>query len=188
MARTADDVRRAELLERIVDYVLDNGVAGLSLRPLALAVSSSPRVLLYYFASKEDLIVEILERARHRQQASLDRLKALRGSSRDVCRAAWRIISDRQTEPLYRLFFEVFGLALQNRDRFPGFLERAVGDWLSFLEKPALQQGYTSSQARSFATIVLAGFRGFLMDLCASGDRTRVGRAVEIWLEALPYA
>src|SRR5665213_1547240 len=57
MARSADE-RRAALLERITDYVAANGLSALSLRPLADAVESSPRVLLYYFTSKEDLIGE----------------------------------------------------------------------------------------------------------------------------------
>ncbi len=37
-----------DLLERIVDYVTENGLSDLPLRPLAEAVGSSPRVLLYY--------------------------------------------------------------------------------------------------------------------------------------------
>jgi len=32
---------------------------------------------------------------------------------------------------------------------------------------------------------VLAGFRGFLMDLCATHDRIRVNRAVTAWLKTL---
>ncbi|MGZ3497051.1 MAG: hypothetical protein ACXVAK_05765 [Vulcanimicrobiaceae bacterium] len=56
MARTVDEQHRSELLELIVAYVLDNGIADLSLRPLARAVGASPRVRLYYFKSKEVLI------------------------------------------------------------------------------------------------------------------------------------
>ena len=66
MSRTADDARRAELLERAVDYVLRQGLAQLSLRPLAKATGSSPRLLLYYFGSKEALVVEIIRRVRVR--------------------------------------------------------------------------------------------------------------------------
>ncbi len=54
MSRTPDDAHRTQLLNTIVAYVLKHGVATLSLRPLAKAVGSSPRVLLYYFGSKEE--------------------------------------------------------------------------------------------------------------------------------------
>ena len=71
MSRTADEARRAELLDRAVDYVCRHGLAELSLRPLAKAVGSSPRVLLYYFGSKENLVVEIVRRGRDRQHAMM---------------------------------------------------------------------------------------------------------------------
>ena len=75
MSRTPDEARRAELLDRAVDYVCRQGLADLSLRPLAKAVGSSPRVLLYYFGSKENLVVEIIGRGRARQRAMMAQLK-----------------------------------------------------------------------------------------------------------------
>jgi hypothetical protein len=48
-----------------------------------------------------------------------------------------------------------------------------------------VRKGYTEADARAHATVVLAGFRGFLLDYCASGDRARIDRAVELWLDAL---
>ena len=63
MARTADEQRRVELLELIVDYVIENGLSDLSLRPLADAVGSSARVLLYYFGSKDRLVTALLTAA-----------------------------------------------------------------------------------------------------------------------------
>ena len=36
--------------------------------------------------------------------------------------------------------------------------------------------------------MILAGFRGFLMDLVATHDRARVNRAVELWLDAIDSA
>src|ERR1700754_5219324 len=63
--------RRAELLDRAYEFVLDNGLTGLSLRPLAAATGTSPRVLLYLFDSKEGLVRELLERMRREQLALL---------------------------------------------------------------------------------------------------------------------
>ena len=52
----ATSPRRQELLELAYEYVLEHGVGDLSLRPLAAAVNSSPRVLLFLFGSKAELI------------------------------------------------------------------------------------------------------------------------------------
>jgi hypothetical protein len=53
------------------------------------------------------------------------------------------------------------------------------------LSAPLQRKGYSESEARAHATVVLAGFRGFMLDYCASKDRARVDRAVELWLHAL---
>lgn len=175
MSRTADEARRAELLDRAVDYVCRHGLADLSLRPLAKAVGSSPRVLLYYFGSKEALVVEIVRRGRERQRAMMIALKGAQRSPHEVARALWREWSNPQWEPLTRLAFEVYALALQDPKRFPGYLEGAVNEWLGALKGCSMTQ----------ATMLIAGFRGFLLDLLATHDRARINRAVDRWLEAV---
>ena len=186
MGRTVDEQHRSDLLERIVDYVLENGLSDLSLRPLARAVGSSPRVLLYYFTSKDDLVVAIVRRARERQRAAFARLQLDDSMTpNEVCRAIWRTMSDPKGEPLFRLFFETYAIALQNRARFAHFLESVVEDWLAFMEPALLRDGYSVAEARAIATVTIAGFRGFMLDLCATRDRARVDRAVEIWLSSL---
>ncbi len=94
-------------------------------------------------------------------------------------------MSRPENEGLFRLFFEIYGLALQDRDRFPGFIERAVEGRLSYLERPALRDGYSRADARAIATVLLAGYRGFLLDLCTTRERKRLARAVDLWILAL---
>ena len=185
MARTADEQRRVELLERIVDYVMENGLSDLSLRPLAEAVETSPRVLLYHFESKEALIASVMTGARERQRAIFDTLPRNPTTYADTIRAAWALMSDPKHERVFRLFFEVYGLALQAPARFPDFVQRAVDDWLEYLGIGARRDGHTPADARAIATVLLAGYRGFLLDLCATKDRKRISRAVELWIAAL---
>ncbi len=87
------------------------------------------------------------------------------------------------SEPVFRLFFEVYGLALQNRKRFAGFLKRVVQDWLLFITEPLVVQGWRRSEATAFATVLIAGYRGFMLDLCATRDRRRIDAAVDLWIE-----
>jgi AcrR family transcriptional regulator len=186
MPRTVDRENRSQLLDRAVDYVYENGIATLSLRPLAKALGVSPGVLIYHFASKERLIVEMLARAGHRQRVLFERMRSDDDrSSAEVCRDAWRVLSDPKAQQIFRLFFEVYALALQDATRFPGFFPGAVANWLAFLEQPALRDGASKREARKRATIILAGFRGFLLDLCATRERTRVDGAVEAWIQSL---
>ena len=186
MARTADRERPGKLLDAIADHLASKGVSEISLRPLARAVRSSPRVLLYYFGSKERLVVKALERLRERQRDAWSRLKdADFEKPSDACRAIWREMSSPQAEPLFRLFLDAYSRALHHRRPFARFLRSAVEDWLEFLAAPFVARGVAEDEARAHATVVLSGFRGFLLDYCASRDRKRLDRAVDLWLQAL---
>jgi AcrR family transcriptional regulator len=186
MSRTPDDRRRAELLERIVDYIYAHGVSQLSLRPLAQAVGCSPRLLLYFFSSKEELITEVLAAAGARQRVLVQKLKLEHAASpANVCRQMWEVLSEPKSEPVFRLFFEVYGLALQDRKKYAAFLKRVVADWLRFLAEPLVKAGWQKREAEAFATLILANYRGFLLDLCATHERDRVNRAVDLWISLL---
>jgi AcrR family transcriptional regulator len=80
--------RRAELLELAYQYAVSRGQAELSLRPLARAIGSSPRVLLYLFGSKDGLIRALLARAR------ADELALLAGA-RDCCQGGLAGLGER---------------------------------------------------------------------------------------------
>jgi AcrR family transcriptional regulator len=185
MARTRDEARRAALLEAVVDYVCEHGLADLSLRPLAKAVGSSPRVLLHYFTSKEELVVEIIRAGRRRQQAMVAELKLSDLSPREIAAALWRQWSAPRWQALTRLSFEVYSLALQDRARFGDFLKRSIEDWLTALERCAPNPDASRAEIRAYATMLIAGFRGFLLDLLGSGDRKRVEEAFTRWLDLI---
>jgi len=184
--RTASETRPEELLDAIVAYIAKKGVAELSLRPLAKAVGSSPRVLLYYFGSKEKLVAKAIRRLRERQRASFGKMReAPYQHPSDVCRAIWKQMSAPESELAFKLSFETYSLALRHPKEFAEFLSSSVEDWLEFLSEPLLRKGHNKAEARAFATVVIAGFRGFMLDYCASHDRERVDRSVELWLKAL---
>jgi AcrR family transcriptional regulator len=186
MTRTVNETRPEELLDAILAYIAKNGVAELSLRPLAKAVNSSPRVLLYYFGSKEKLVAKAIQRLRERQRTGFGKMREARyDRPSDACRAIWTQMSAPESELAFKLSFETYALALRHPKRFADFLSSSVEDWLEFLSEPLLRKGHAKAEARAFATIVMAGFRGLMLDYCASHDRERVDRAVALWLKAL---
>ena len=56
------DERREAAIERMADHVLAEGLAAATLRPLAAAAGTSDRMLLYYFADKDELLTATLAR------------------------------------------------------------------------------------------------------------------------------
>jgi AcrR family transcriptional regulator len=183
MSRTVNEKRPGELLDAIIQYLIRHGIVDLSLRPLAKAVGSSPRVLLYYFGSREKLVIKVLSEIRHRQRSQYDQMQA--ATFEQACRAIWHHMSAPDSEPLFRLFFEAYGLALRHPRLYKHFLQSTVNDWLDFIATSLQQEGIKRKQAYALATIVLAGLRGFLLDFCTTGDRARLNRAVNLWLPTL---
>jgi AcrR family transcriptional regulator len=59
---TKSDARRTEIVDRMTDFVLAEGLAAASLRPLARAAGLSDRMLLYHFRDKAEVIAAVLER------------------------------------------------------------------------------------------------------------------------------
>ena len=55
-----EPLSREVLLPRLAAHVLEHGLAGLSLRPLARAAGTSDRMLIYHFGTKEALVEALL--------------------------------------------------------------------------------------------------------------------------------
>jgi AcrR family transcriptional regulator len=169
--------RREELLDRAYSYVLDHGLVSLSLRPLAAAIGSSPRVLLFLFESKEGLVRALLERARADE---MELLRASRGDSIGaVAAATWSWLAAAEHRPFLKLWVEGYGRSLVEPDGpWAGFAEATVDDWLRVLaaaQPPALRR---TAAGRAERTQVLALLRGAMLDLLATGDAKRVTVAV----------
>src|ERR1051326_9167882 len=123
MARPSDPERRGKTLAQAADYVLEHGLEGLSLRPLARALGTSPRMLLYDFGSKEQLVHEVLAEIRRREESLI-------GAEVRSLEDVWRWISAPEREPFLRLFYETYVASLARGDASP-----FVREWLEFLER-----------------------------------------------------
>jgi AcrR family transcriptional regulator len=123
MVRVADEQRPAELLDAIVEYLVKHGIAELALRPLAKAVGSSPRVLLYYFGSKKKLLACAIKRLRERQRLGFGKLRQVPYENpSDACRVIWKQMSAPGSLPWFLLSLETYTMALRHPRQFAGFL------------------------------------------------------------------
>jgi AcrR family transcriptional regulator len=173
--------RRAELLDACYGYLLEHGLAGLSLRPLAAATGTSPRVLLYLFGSKEHLVRELLARARREQIALVaDVLDpgTGRGGFEALADMLWNLLSAPEQRTMVRLTYEAF-LRSVCRDPGPweGFAAETARDWLDLLIRA--QPDTPRDVAEATATRTLALIRGLLLDLLANEDPGRITAAVQ---------
>jgi AcrR family transcriptional regulator len=207
---TADDApgsaRRTELLELAYQYAVSRGQAELSLRPLARAIGSSPRVLLYLFGSKDGLIRALLARARADELALLahaqDEIsgrddpgpagdqaaggRADPGGLAVLGERIWSWLADDRHRGLLKLWVDGYARSLaEPGGPWAGFAAATVADWLTVLADAQPAARRDSAAGRAERTLVLAVLRGGLLDLLATGDTARVTAAVHHQLTLL---
>jgi AcrR family transcriptional regulator len=174
-----DSPRKQELLEAAYDYIAEHGLVDLSLRPLAEAIGSSPRVLLYLFGSKDGLVKALLARARADELALLRDLDGIEGDLPVAAMRVWRWLSAPENRRLLVLWVEAYARSLVDPDGpWAGFAEQTVRDWLDVLaaaQPPELRDAAGLAER----TVALALLRGALLDLLATNDRRRITRAVQ---------
>lgn len=178
MARPVNAARRAELLDAIVDYLVEHGVADLSLRPLAAATGVTPTTLVHHFGTKEELLGEALNGVRRRIMQALAPAAGRGASDGALLWEAWRWTSADEHLPLFRVFFDIYGRALHDPARFGAFMDHVVDDWLTALGAQFESAGAPPATARAKATLGVALIRGLLLDLLTTGDRDRVEAAL----------
>ena len=183
--KPAPSAREKELLERAYAYSLTHGLADLSLRPLATAIGSSPRVLLFLFGSKDGLIRALLARARTDELELLRQIDSRYDEPpglRVIARELWTWLAAPERRPLMKFWVEAYGRSLVAPDGpWTDYGRSTVDDWLELLKASQPDPGTAAAEARR--TAVLAMLRGALLDLLATGDFDRTTKAIEDYLQ-----
>lgn len=173
--------RQAELLELAYRYTIEHGWTELSLRPLAKAIGSSPRVLLYLFGSKDGLIRALLARSRADELALLDQVRG--ASLAEVITEIWAWLAAETHRGLLKLWVEAYGRSLTEPDGpWAGFAAATVTDWLALLAAAQPAGRRETAEGAAERTLALAVLRGALLDLLATGDADRPTAAVRRYL------
>ena len=179
-----DKAPKQRLLDAAIDYVAANGMSDVSLRTLAAALGTSHRMLIFHFGSKEGLWVEIIRAVEQRQRDLLGQVLPDPGQPvGEAMRTWWKHISDPSLWPNERLFFEIYGQALQGRAHTIELLDGIVDDWLDPITEINVALGLPRSAARAHARLGVAVTRGLLLDLLATRDRAGVDDAMDAFID-----
>jgi AcrR family transcriptional regulator len=174
---------RDRLLTAATDHITASGVSDLTLRGLAAGIGTSHRMLIYHFDSKEGLLVEVIKLVEQRQRAALSELEFDTGlSGPAITRAFWRRLSAPDLAANERLFYEIYGQALQGRPGTTALLDGIVDSWLAPVLELLDRLGFPHQYAAAQARLGVAVTRGLLLDLLATGDRAACDAAMEQYI------
>lgn len=194
-AQTADRVdgrtsrwehRRPELLTAATEYVLDHGVADLTLRPLASEIGVSITTLIRQFGSKERLVELVVQGIYQQLLTDLQEDPTLAGADpQEILRTLWSRWLQPSRAREFGLLFEIYALALRAPHSYQWFLTTVIHDWLQPIRAALRAQGHSGPSADALATAILGLLRGLHLDLAATHDTDRVNAAFDVSITAL---
>jgi AcrR family transcriptional regulator len=184
MGRQRQPEIRARLLDACTRHLLDHGLPMPSLRVLADAAGTSPRMLIYHFTTRDRLVREALVEARRRQRELFD--DALRHRPgrpyADTLAAAWAVLTAEEATKYVRLFFDVHALPATEAP-WPDFPVMATRDWLPTIEEGLRADGHPDPG--TLATLTLAVVRGLFLDERSTAERDRAAAAFRTFVAML---
>lgn len=143
--QSIEDVRRAELIEATVLTIAERGYDRTTVRDIAKAAGASPASVLYYFASKDQLLAAAFEHTDQRfRDLVRSELAPLRGIAR-LRRLVELCLPDAGDDSFqWDIEIDLWALAVR-RDDFRAIFEVASSDWLSILIE-AFQQAVDAGE------------------------------------------
>ncbi len=174
--------RRPEIVDALTEYILENGIAELSVRQAAKAIGVTHVTLLRHFATKEDLVVEVVNKILRDLVARAEAEFAGQAAPtlEDFLWSQWSWLNQPRERRQFLLLYEI--VARQGRSGGPADAEvaRLVTDDLVAPYRAMLVRafGLTAEDAATVAVLAIAQIRGLVLDLVVTGDRERADRAM----------
>ncbi|NNC81187.1 MAG: TetR/AcrR family transcriptional regulator [Acidimicrobiales bacterium] len=172
MGRRPNPNRRVELLAEIVTYVQANGLANLSLRPLAGALGTSTYTLTYQFGNKSEILRSIVDALAEDESNAPYARPGL--STEEVLEAYWADVKDPDRLAFHRTMIEratVASLEGLSQEKMVVSAPRQV------LFESMQGDGLATEEADVQASLVWAAAQGLAMHYIASGDTDGLDRA-----------
>lgn len=156
--------QREDLLERVTTHVLTHGLIGLSLRPVAAAVGTSDRMLIYHFESRDALVSAVVDRATGLAVAIVNDLHGA-PSVRSGINRLWAAY---QTEPLsgcLDVYCQAAATGLIGREPYLSDARASNELWTAAMRDYLVRCGAPTRRVGRIVTMVDSALCGFHLDL-----------------------
>lgn len=147
--------RRDALADEIAQIVLADGLGTLGLRGLAARLSTSGRMLSYYFGTKDALVVAVLRRVSERMGA----IMATHASGPPVTAGVFlgRVLKLSQVPeiaPFMRVWTDVVARGARGETPYDAVAAETVGQWIAWIESRLLPEARERGEAAAILSIV----------------------------------
>ena len=172
MPRHSDPLRKPQLIEEILDYLLDKSLASLSFRTISQALGFSTYTLVYHFGTRAELIREIVAAVSTRAEGIEARLQSAPNtvdSYLEGFEESWEWTLLPRNRQLQRLEFEASLIeAVEPEDHT---FNRAVFEtWLRIGQQGLTSLGVTGEDARTEVRLLVDSFYGIQYDFVLNNN------------------
>ncbi|WP_280276695.1 TetR/AcrR family transcriptional regulator [Nocardia wallacei] len=187
MARRTDHEKREQLLAQASEILCRRGIVDTSLRTLATEMGTSARMLIYYFGSKEQLLLDVL--ALHRQQVtpSSEDLTSPAGL-RAWAFADWESMMRGEKRIGVRIQEQIFGAACAQDSPYAAYTSETLTQLIRNLEAMLRAIGMPAELAATRADITINALQGLVMRYCTAEDPTLIDRSFRRLIDDLLLA
>jgi len=139
-----------------------DGLQGLTFAAVARQADVADRTVVYYFTTKDEMVVAAVDVMAERLQSRLD---ASSGEDRlppeVLLRRAWRVVDDAEARAVVRVWLEMCVHAAANEAPYAEASQRIAQAWLTWLTNHV--EGATLPIRRTTASALLARLDGALL-------------------------
>jgi AcrR family transcriptional regulator len=155
---------RDDLLDQVTDHVLEHGLIGLSLRPVAAAVGTSDRMLIYHFTSRDALVSAVVARASER---AIREVAAIPGAAtvRSGVNRLWAAYQDQPLSRCLDMYCQAAATGLIGREPYLSDARASNEVWAASLREYFIRCGAPQRRVARIVTLVDSALYGFHLDL-----------------------
>ncbi|KAA1427781.1 TetR/AcrR family transcriptional regulator [Nocardioides antri] len=156
--------KRDALLELAADYVVEHGLIGLTLRPLAAALGTSDRMLLYHFDSRDDLVIAVIVRTVDRATAAVEVLPDA-PSVRSGVNRLWEAFRSEPLRGCLHVYCQAAATGLIGQEPYRSAARDANARWAQSLRDYLVRCGASPRRVARVVRLVDSSLYGFHLDL-----------------------
>jgi AcrR family transcriptional regulator len=156
--------RREDLLAQATDHVLEHGLIGLTLRPLAAAIGTSDRMLIYHFESRDALVSAVVAEATERAIEVVEALPAA-PSVRSAVNRLWEAYRTGPLNNCLDVYCQAAATGLIGHEPYLSDARVSNERWAEALRAYFVRSGAPARRVRRIVTLVDSALYGFHLDL-----------------------
>lgn len=156
--------RRDELLDRVTDHVLEHGLIGLTLRPVAAAIGTSDRMLIYHFGSRDALVSAVVARSGDRAISQVDAMPGA-PSVRAAVNRLWAAYREEPLNSCQDVYVQAAATGLFGSEPYLSEARASNERWAAALREYFVRSGAPRRRVARIVTLVDSALYGFHLDL-----------------------